>query len=358
MLNVKVGCLGKLCGLIGGMFTPWAGHANRFRSGERTTSCSRRNVPNIRRRTNGSTSDSPHDLKEFCGECPLGSLTSYPIAWTKDPRTPAGNPQTRYEMLASLLREGIWDWNLDTDEVEYSSQWNDLIGIDDHELGKTLEGWTDRIHPLDRPGVLSQLEGIRSGRYPKIQNQHRLRHRDGQYRHVEIDAVAVVEDGRPDRVLRVMGTISDVTKQRLVEHKLLFDTYHDPLTGLPNRTRFEAILDQRIESQSMAGSVRFGVIVIDLDRFNRINDGLGHSWGNKVFLPLPNGFDTLFGRKTLWLGLRGTNSPFYWSRFLRPRMSNEWPIDCRPVSHTFSKLMVDRCFSQPVPVSPCRRVID
>jgi len=190
----------------------------------------------------------------------------------------------RYEVLTSLLREGIWDWNLVTGDVEYSSRWQELIGIDEADLGRSIEGWLDRIHPLDRPGVTSQLEALRVGRFPKIHNQHRLLHRDGEYRHVEIDAVALADETEPRHVVRVIGTISDVTKQRLVEHKLLFDTYHDPLTGLPNRTYFSALLDQAIDRRSSNFDSKFGVIVIDLDRFNRINDGLGHSSGNKILL--------------------------------------------------------------------------
>lgn len=190
----------------------------------------------------------------------------------------------RYEVLSALLREGIWDWNLVTGDVEYSSRWQELIGIDEADLGHSIEGWLNRIHPLDRPGVSSQLEALRVGRFPKIHNQHRLLHKDGEYRHVEIDAVALTDEEDTRRVVRVIGTISDVTKQRLVEHKLLFDTYHDPLTGLPNRTYFTALLDQAIDRRATDTDTKFGVIVIDLDRFNRINDGLGHSSGNKILL--------------------------------------------------------------------------
>lgn len=79
----------------------------------------------------------------------------------------------------------------------------------------------------------------------------------------------------------VVVALSDVTEARILTSRLLYDATHDPLTGLPNRT----LLLDRLR-QSLASSRRnnhlVAILFIDLDRFKRINDSLGHDWGDRV----------------------------------------------------------------------------
>lgn len=86
-----------------------------------------------------------------------------------------------------------------------------------------------------------------------------------------------IDNGRHGAVL----ALSDVTEARMLTSRLLHDATHDPLTGLPNRT----LLLDRLR-QSLATTRRkehlVAILFVDLDRFKRINDSLGHEWGDRV----------------------------------------------------------------------------
>lgn len=192
----------------------------------------------------------------------------------------AGNVD-RFEVVGTMLRDGIWDWDVASGRVQFSQRWHDLIGIRSGDA-RTLDEWVHRVHPLDRPAFQDAIDRIRNGDCRTLQSQHRLRHSGGRYRIVEAQGAALLDSsGRPARVI---GVTTDLTRQQFVEQKLLFDTYHDPLTALPNRTYFGAILEQAMDRAKAESTYRFAVVVVDLDRFRLINDGLGHATGNRLLL--------------------------------------------------------------------------
>ncbi|WP_409178475.1 EAL domain-containing protein [Brevibacillus fortis] len=76
--------------------------------------------------------------------------------------------------------------------------------------------------------------------------------------------------------------VKDITEENRVKEKIRHLAYHDELTDLPNRRKFNQVLHQSIEKSSQDSS-SFAVMVIDIDRFKMINDSLGHSYGD-IFL--------------------------------------------------------------------------
>ncbi|MGG4452942.1 bifunctional diguanylate cyclase/phosphodiesterase [Brevibacillus porteri] len=76
--------------------------------------------------------------------------------------------------------------------------------------------------------------------------------------------------------------VKDITEENRVKEKIRYLAYHDELTDLPNRRKFNQVLHQSIEKSSQ-DSTSFAVMVIDIDRFKMINDSLGHSYGD-IFL--------------------------------------------------------------------------
>jgi diguanylate cyclase (GGDEF)-like protein len=85
----------------------------------------------------------------------------------------------------------------------------------------------------------------------------------------------------------VLAIVRDITERKKAENRIHDLAFYDELTMLPNRRLFEDYLDQSIEYASSDGQ-RFAILFIDLDRFKRINDTLGHSIGDELLKSVAN----------------------------------------------------------------------
>lgn len=87
----------------------------------------------------------------------------------------------------------------------------------------------------------------------------------------------ISEAGTP----RITAFIRDVTEQRRIEAELRYQSTHDALTGLPNRTLFQDRLTQAMQ-QARRQDKLLAVALLDLDNFKAINDGWGHDYGDQL----------------------------------------------------------------------------
>lgn len=100
-----------------------------------------------------------------------------------------------------------------------------------------------------------------------------------QYRWILVNAQPVIDSDEAPR--EVVTTFLDITDLKSAEETILYQTYHDPLTGLPNRAHFNDKLTQLI-SRFHRRKKTFAILYIDLDRFKHINDSLGHNVGDEI----------------------------------------------------------------------------
>lgn len=107
---------------------------------------------------------------------------------------------------------------------------------------------------------------------------------------------AVMQDGNPvwvamnarrvadsaGETLYYEAFIEDITSRKKTEEKLVYQAFHDPLTGLPNRALFLDRLRMALRMAKRRDDYLFAVLYLDLDRFKNINDSFGHSAGDKM----------------------------------------------------------------------------
>lgn len=135
----------------------------------------------------------------------------------------------------------------------------------------------DLVHPEDRERFAAFVATVIEDDEPGPV-ECRMRHRDGHWVEVETHA-ANASDGAEKSA--VVLTSRDVTRHKALQARLTYETLHDPLTGVGNRTLFEDRLGQALAPRD-ARTRSAGLAFVDLDDFKTINDTFGHRAGDHV----------------------------------------------------------------------------
>jgi diguanylate cyclase (GGDEF)-like protein/PAS domain S-box-containing protein len=190
--------------------------------------------------------------------------------------------EERYALALRAANDGIWDWNIKTNQIHYSVRWKEMLGLRENGLGNNPEEWFDLIHPDDRASFHESLDSHLKGSTPHFESEYRIKHNNGEFLWVISRGVSVRDiKGMP---YRMVGSQSDITARKLVEERLAYDALHDSLTGLPNRVLFLDRLQNRVERTKRNPNNIFAVMFIDLDRFKVVNDSLGHATGDQLLV--------------------------------------------------------------------------
>jgi diguanylate cyclase (GGDEF)-like protein/PAS domain S-box-containing protein len=178
----------------------------------------------------------------------------------------------------------IWDWDVSADKVFTSPETEALLGLRRGSLEGPAARWLDVLHPLDRDRFRAVLDSVLEQRRGRLTQEFRLRTPDGHYLWFAIKARPVV--GSDGEVVRLVGTLTDVTEFKNAEERLLHDAVHDNLTGLPNRELFIDRLESVLAFAKADPAIKPTVMVIDLDRFKQVNDSVGIAVGDSILLTL------------------------------------------------------------------------
>ncbi|MEH1920378.1 GAF domain-containing protein [Nostoc sp.] len=126
--------------------------------------------------------------------------------------------EERWQLALHGNNDGIWDWNLKTNEVFFSTQWKEMLGYKDHEVSNCWDEWIKRIHLDERDSVLQAFQDHFANKTPFYVCEYRVQCQDGSYKWI-LDRGQALWDALGD-VVRMVGSYTDITDRKQADEEL------------------------------------------------------------------------------------------------------------------------------------------
>jgi PAS domain S-box-containing protein len=168
----------------------------------------------------------------------------------KDSEDALRDSQQRYALATAAGAVGVWDWNLETNDLYVDPTLKSILGFEDAEIANRLD-WTSLEHPDDAMAVVAQVQRCIDGDADAYEVAHRMVHKDGSLRwFLERGSLIRRADGTP---LRLVGTDMDISERKrgeeaMRENEAVLQASHREIEDLAGRL----IASQEVERARIA----------------------------------------------------------------------------------------------------------
>lgn len=187
--------------------------------------------------------------------------------------------QERLKKAQKIAKIANWDYIVEENRFYWSDAFFQMLAVSDQDAGEfSLDRFLALVPDAERPKVKRAIEDCIS-KGINFEIEHELSLPNGKRRAIS-HLGHVVKNGS-GHVIDCLGTIQDITERREIEGKIRKLAYFDSLTGLMNRDSFLKVLD-KILATNAEHRLLSALLFIDLDDFKRVNDTLGHNYGDQL----------------------------------------------------------------------------
>jgi len=217
-------------------------------------------------------------------ECVLGTVQD--ISERVETERALLESDTRYQLAMKVANDGVWDWHIKTNLVEYDERYYTMAGYKKDAFPYTLEEWKKRVHPDDITHAMNAMDLYMQGKARQYDIEFRFLCQDNSYMWIRSRGKVIQKDEHNNAV-RFIGTHSDISVQKKHEEKILYQAHFDSLTYLPNRfLSLDRLKHACIEANRNKELV--ALLFLDLDDFKKVNDTLGHETGDRLLQEAAN----------------------------------------------------------------------
>ena len=126
--------------------------------------------------------------------------------------------EERFALAMRGSNEGLFDWNVQTNEVYFSPRWKSMLGYEDHELENQFSTWESLTETSDKEETMADMNAFLSGETNRFEREFRMRHKDGHW--VNILSRAYMMRDKKGEPLRVVGTHLDITESKAARQQI------------------------------------------------------------------------------------------------------------------------------------------
>ncbi len=187
--------------------------------------------------------------------------------------------EERFDLAVQGSHDGIWDYTPSDDSFYASPRCLEILDREDG-VARTLKEWTALTTEADKDMMEREVNRLLAGELEDMKLELRVNIPGNATKWILLKGKGIFTPS--GRCIRLAGSLSDISRQKEAEDKLIKAAMYDSLTNLPNRAFLAERLKLIVSKKKRYSDKHFALLFLDYDGFKKVNDTYGHTMGDKI----------------------------------------------------------------------------